>query len=706
MLPGIEKVVLKDDQLFAVLDGNGDAPRIYQRELGLYYADTRCLDTWEMTVNDELLTVLSASERTPPRSCAFVMTNRDMLSLDYDGRIPRDSLCLRREVVLEDDRFIETIEWVNYDTRPHTLKVERRAGSRFNDIFEVRGMRREKRGTQLAPVLCPDDNAATLRYEGLDGRLMQTTIRCSLPCTAMLDGDSQLVLVQRFRLEPRKALTLTYTISFAIAGKSPALPRESGRKPSTHFHWPTLSFGASPLTEAMRRAEADIDVLLTRREGRLYPDAGIPWFCAPFGRDGLITSYQALPWCADIAEGVLDFVFAHLGRKDDPFTDEEPGKAFHEMRYGEMAATKEIPFIPYYGSVDSTPLCLILLAEYAAWTHRLDRVHGWWEAARSALDWVRRGLRRSPYGFLSYAQKSPKGLINQGWKDSHDSVMHADGRFAQPPIALAEVQGYAYRALRGMARLARTMRRDLDEARLWADEAAALRGRFDAKFWDEDRKMAVLALDGDGSPCRVLASNQGHCLWTRILDPGKAPFVAAHLMSPAMFTGFGIRTLAATEKAYNPLSYHNGSIWPHDNALIAEGLRLYDRLPELRELANGLVSVIEASDDLRIPELFCGFEKQDREGPVPYDVACKPQAWAAGSIFLVLKAMLGLSIDAETGSVVFKTPLLPKQVECLEMRGLVVRDEELDCVIRHGSVGGTVEILRHAGAAGRVVILN
>jgi glycogen debranching enzyme len=257
-----------------------------------------------------------------------------------------------------------------------------------------------------------------------------------------------------------------------------------------------------------------------------------------------------------------------------------------------------------------------------------------------------------------------------------------------------------------MAALARRLGCDREDADTWSDEAAALRARFHAKFWDDERKMIVLALDGGGRPCRVLASNQGHCLWTEILDADKARHVAAHLLSPAMFTGHGIRTLALGEKAYNPLSYHNGSVWPHDNALIAEGLRRYDCMTELRTLAEGLFDVIERSEDLRIPELFCGFPRHGSERPVPYDVACKPQAWAAGSIFLLLKGMLGLSIDAESGSLLLKTPILPKQVDRLEIRRLILRDKELDVVIRHGSLGGTVEVLRHSGALGHVTILN
>ncbi len=694
---------MKDNEAFALFDGSGMAPRIYRRELGVYFRDTRCLDTWELSINDEQLTVLTRKARSPSRSVSFVMTNRDMQSLDGPGVIPRDTFCVRRELSLEGDALTEHLEVVNYDARPHTLVLERRAGSAFNDIFEVRGTKRARRGQILPPAVGGEGREVLIGYDACDGNRYTTRLESDAPCNIHTVADGHVAMVHRLAVPSQGTVTLTTRASFQK--RSQTRIQMPDAEPRILPPWAQVVTNNPLMTAAFRRASEDISMLLTRRDGRLYPDAGIPWFCAPFGRDGILTAYQTLPWCPEIAASVLAFVFEHLGSKTDPFTDEEPGKVFHENRYGEMAALREIPFVPYYGAVDSTPLALMLLGEYVRWTgeSRLAATH--WDAACQALAWIRSNIAASPHGFLTYKCLSDRGLANQGWKDSHNSVMHADGRLATAPIALCEVQGYAYRAMRSMASLAKHLNYR-DDAERWAADAKSLRQRFRQRFWRRDREAFAIAVDGEGQPCNVLASNQGHCLWTRIAHRSEAAGVARHLMSPAMFSGHGIRTLATCESAYNPLSYHNGSIWPHDNSLIAEGLRQYGEVERLGELCSALFSVAERSDDHGMPELFCGFSRREGEGPVPYDVACKPQAWAAGSMFLLLKASLGLDIDSDSGSLIFKAPQLPAQFSEVEVRGLVVRGESLDVVVRKGSIGATVELLKRDKPTRQVMIVN
>lgn len=731
MLPGINKIVLKDNELFAILDDTGESPRIYDRELGFYYRDTRYLDIWELNVNGSAATALSCEPHLRANSYVFVMTNKDIVSLDYEQRIPRDRLKIERIISLDHDQVIEQVEIKNYDAVTHRIEIERRAGSRFHDIFEVRGMRRERRGTVQAPVATSDGRTVTLGYDGIDGKRYSTAVWSSAPADQVEIDGIGVLLTHRICLAPREALTLKYVLSFdrsptptfrgtpladlpidkhmqAIIG-GPCTESMSQTVANdcrkTQVAIPKITTDNEILNRVLSTAGDDLSALLTNRHGAPYPDAGIPWFCAPFGRDGLITAYQMLPWSPQIAEGVLEVVFSTLGEKNDTYTDEEPGKVFHETRFGEMARLKEIPFTPYYGSVDSTPLSLILLGEYASWTRRLSFANRWWDQASAALNWIRGRLASSPNGFLAYQAGSLRGLRNQGWKDSHDSIMHTDGVLAEPPIALCEAQAYAYRALRTMAHLARELDRGGD-ADKWSHEADSLRNRFRAAFWDSERGSVHLALDVDNRPCAVLTSNMGHCLFGGILDGSQASQVASHLLDRPLYSGHGIRTLASTERSYNPLSYHNGSVWPHDNSLIAEGLRSYDRCDCLLRLAGGLLHVAEVAADYRLPELFCGFPRYGEAGPVPYDVACKPQAWAAGTPFLLLKALLGMHVGISDGSLIFRAPHLPPQIKTLEIEGLRVAEFELDLLIRRGTLTSTVEVLRTTAGPGRVIVVK
>jgi glycogen debranching enzyme len=718
LLTGIPKLTFKDNRAFGVLDPRGEAPRAYSdaSELGLYFNDTRYLSTWEMTFNNAAPVALSHELRFGGNTLVISMTNRDMKGLESEGRIPRDTFLIRRILTLVDDTLYEIVAIRNFDAVNHTLQVEQWAGTRFHDIFEVRGFERQKRGKMLAPE---DETApgpegrriTTLRYEGLDNLIRSVHIQRHFEAekirvspmlagyftrvTVPAKGDAFLKTVVSFDERHPGTMGSQHFVEIPVPK---ALEVASARaQKSRLLSGLQIECDNEILNRALRNSAMDIQMLLTDEPGDTeYPYAGIPWFSAPFGRDGIITAYQMLPWYPALANGVLNYAFQTLGTRVDDFTDEQPGKVFHEMRRGEMSNTREVPFIPYYGSVDSTPLCLILLHEYISWTLDLESLKRWWPEALRALAWIEKWGDTDQDGFLEYQKQSPTGLVNQGWKDSHDSVMHADGALAVPPIRLCEVQAYAFRARMGMSTLARLLGNSELSARLRI-EALRLRARFLASFWDAERAFVYLALDGSRQPCKVLSSNMGHCLWSEILGPEEADHVARHLLSSSMFNGFGIRTLADTEKAYNPLSYHNGSVWPHDNSLIMEGLRNYGKTEELERLAMALMCVLESSHDFRLPELFCGFRRRGSEPPVPYEVACKPQAWAAGSVFLMLKSMLGLSMDPEQSHVVFRSPVLTPRVGELSVRGLRGRDWEIDVVLRRSPHGTTVDITRRTG---------
>jgi glycogen debranching enzyme len=444
-----------------------------------------------------------------------------------------------------------------------------------------------------------------------------------------------------------------------------------------------------------------LHLLLTETPDGFVPYAGIPWYVAAFGRDALITALQVLPFEPAIAAGTLRFLARHVGRADDAFTDQEPGKIIHELRRGEMAACREVPFVPYYGSVDATPLFLILLAEYWKWTADVALARELWPTAERVLAWMLASADAHG-GYLTYARRSSRGLVNQGWKDSHDAVMHASGHLAEPPIALAEVQGYQYAALLAAADLADAL--DVaGRALALRERARRLRDRFEADFWLPDEAYYALALDRAGQPCRVISSNAGHLLWTRLISDSRAQIVARRLMADDMFTGWGVRTLASGERLYNPMSYHNGSVWPHDTAIAAVGMRRYGLAEPFITLSTGLFEAVLQFENMRMPELFCGFPRVDGYGPTQYPVACSPQAWAAGVVFMLIASMLGLTPEAADNQLTLNRPRLPGWLTWIELRGLQLRSSRMTLRASQGQDGAAIEMLSRSGDAELVV---
>jgi glycogen debranching enzyme len=430
-------------------------------------------------------------------------------------------------------------------------------------------------------------------------------------------------------------------------------------------------------------------------QGR-YPYAGIPWYSTTFGRDGLITALQMLWLDPRVAQGVLQRLAAFQAKIDDPDSDAQPGKILHEMREGEMATLREVPFGLYYGSVDATPLFIMLAGLYAERTGDYATVEELWPAIEAALAWIAGPGDRDGDGFIEYYRATEQGLANQGWKDSQDAIFHADGRLAQGPIALVEVQGYVYYAKLLAARCAQRLGRS-DEARRLKAEADALAERFDAAFWCPELGTYALALDGDKKPCRVRSSNAGQVLFTGIARPDRAIQVGLGLLQPQFFSGWGIRTIANTEVRYNPMSYHNGSIWPHDNALIALGLARCGLNRSVERVFKGLFDAATYMEMRRLPELFCGFQRGRGRGPTHYPVACSPQAWASATPFTLIEASLGLQFDPAANEIRLRNPRLPAFLDEVVLRNLQLRQSSVDLKVRRHANDVSVEILERRG---------
>ena len=673
---------LKHGDTFAVFDHNGDILSGAGSPEGLFHQDTRHLSHLDLTLGGAQPMLLSSTLRDDNAVLTCDLTNPDL----FQGErmvLERDLVHIRRSKFLWGRRCYERLTIRNFSDQRQHLRLELHFGADFADLFEVRGAVRPRRGTLHVAEIGKD--TVLLAYTGLDGTRRATRLRFD-PVPVSLTADTaafELDLERRDRCALHVEITcadespqqpVRKAFMLAIREARRALRRSSSRAAS-------VATSNEIFNEAARRSVADLYMLMTDRASGPYPYAGIPWFSTAFGRDAIITAYLMLWMDPEVARGVLQYLAENQAIEEDPTADAEPGKILHEVRAGEMAELGEVPFRRYYGSVDSTPLFVMLAGAYLERTGDLATLRALWPNIEAALTWIDRYGDRDGDGFVEYGRRTEEGLANQGWKDSHDSIFHANGRLAIGPIALCEVQGYVYAAKRAAAAIATHLGYP-ERSQALEREAEALRQRFEDAFWCEDLGTYALALDGEKRACRVRSSNAGHALFCGIAAPDRADRVAAQLMDTTSFCGWGIRTVANTEARYNPISYHNGSVWPHDNALIALGLSRYGHRVAVTRIFEGLFAASEYMDLRRLPELFCGFPRRRGNGPTAYPVACSPQAWAAATPLALLQASLGLGFDPWQRRIRLDRPHLPSFLDEVLLRQVRLGDASVDLLVR------------------------
>jgi len=691
---------LKHADTFAVFDSHGDIGAAAGGPDGLFDNDTRYLSRLEIMIDGMQPLLLGSSVRDDNLTLTVDLTNPDIF---YDGHIvlPRDTLHVVRTLYLWQGAAHQRLAIGNHGETPVAFTLAVTFDNDFADLFEVRGQRRQRRG-QLREVVRGPDEVAFL-YMGLDGKARRTELRFEPAPTQLTPGAATYQLT----LDAGRSLHLF--LSAECHGSRPpmrvtflkGLMGANRERRLASRHTGAVETSNQVLNEALCRAMADLRMLITQTPEGAYPYAGIPWYSTTFGRDGLLTAMQML-WCdPSIAKGVLKRLAAFQAADFDAAADAQPGKIVHEMRGGEMAALKEVPFGLYYGSVDATPLFVILVGRYVERTGDEATLRELWPAVEKALAWMEASGDLDGDGFLEYSGAGAKGLQhglrNQGWKDSFDAIFHADGQLAQGPIALCEVQGYAYAARRAAALCARRL--GMSDVAQQLDEAAdRLALAFEEAFWCEELGLYAIALDGEKKPCRVRSSNAGHLLWTGIARPDRARRVADVMISPDFFSGWGIRTIAKGEPRYNPMSYHNGSIWPHDNSLIALGLSRYGLQEHVDKIFEATFAAAAYMDLRRLPELYCGFRRRRGAGPTLYPVACSPQAWASGALFLMIQAALGLEFEPDAREIRFRNPRLPASFNRVALRHLEMDGATVDIELRRSGGHVSMRVMRNSGA--------
>lgn len=698
--------VLKDGDLFAVFNSRGNANESEMGPEGLYFRDTRFQSQVLLTVGGKRPLLLGSMVLEDNGALVVDMTNADLHDEEDDRLwLPRDTVFINRLKFLSDNVCYDRISLRRYGLIDRPIDVSLNFACDFADVFEIRGEKRPARGKLHSERI--DDRTILFRYVGLDNLERSTTIWLE----PVPDSLTENTATWRISLSDEDRCSF-------LAKTSCLLGEEPLREPPHHVSAfrayrrqktkRTRKIGAvsssnSVINEAFDRAAADIGMLLTDTEYGPYPYAGVPWFSTIFGRDGIITAMQLLWLAPEIARGVLRVLSDTQAIEANAETEAEPGKIIHEMRHGEMARMKEVPFRHYYGSVDATPLYVWLAGEYLQQTGDLEAIREIWPNLQAALAWIDKYGDPDGDGFVEYERRKGTGaLTNQGWKDSVDSIFHANGKDAQGAIALCEVQAYVFAAKLAGAQIARALGEEAKADEL-VRESERLRELFEEQFWLEDLGTYALALDGDKRPCRVRSSNAGHALAAGIASADRARRVAELLMSRQFYTGWGIRTIASGEVRYNPMSYHNGSVWPHDNALIAMGFARYGLNEHASRLLGDMMDAAAQFDLRRLPELFCGFTRRVKRGPTPYPVACAPQAWAAAAPFALLKASIGLDLDRAEGNICLDNPTLPPQLEELTLPGLTVGGSKMSLNLTRIQDDVATEVVQRSGPA-RLII--
>jgi glycogen debranching enzyme len=675
VVSGVELVSLKDGQAFLVADHDGN---VMGGAEGLFDRDTRVLSRFVFLVGERHPTRLSCTVSRDNAVFTVHSTNRAIPPVNGRGT-PRGAIHVERRRTLQGERLYERVRCTNFGLDQVMLPLVFEYAADFRDIFEIRGIRRARRGTPLQPQL--QGRYVLFAYEGLDEIVRISTVAFSEPPWRMDEGQAEFM----FTLSPGERIDL-----FIEAGAG------QGEPPSRERFRRALADARRTIRRRERRggllrlsddahnawfeqSRSDLGLLVSDLPTGPYPFAGIPWFSTPFGRDGLLTAWEVLWLDPALAKGVLSYLAARQATETSAFQDSQPGKIMHETRGGEMAAMKEIPFGLYYGGVDTTPLFVALAGAYLGRTDDVALITTLWPALKRAIEWVEGQGDSNGDGLIDYKRGAATGLANQGWKDSEDSVFHADGRYPVGPIALVEVQGYVYAAFQAMAQMAERLGEP--GAERWNASAEAMRLRVEQRFWMEDAGFYGIAIDGEGALCTPQASNVGHLLFTGLPSAERADRVSRRLLSADFNSGWGLRTLASGTSRFNPMSYHNGSVWPHDTAICVAGMARYG---ERRGAARVMGDLYKASRffGLRMPELLCGFARHAGEPPIAYPVTCMPQAWAAGSVFLMLQACLGLSIDAAKREVRVLRPTLPPGIDTLSVERLDIAGAQVHLVFQ------------------------
>lgn len=670
-----DALIIREKELFLLTDPEGHVEVGNDSGFGLYHQDTRYLSGWELTlVGVEPVVLLSTSGE------GFwmeqVMTNPELVS-DTGESLPSGSLQIRRQRVL-DRSMVETTRLTNYSAEELSLTVQFGFAADFADIFEIRGVHRARRDTVLESQL--QSHGVTFRYRGTDGRRRQTRIRFRPEPYELRANCAEF----RLTIPPRSSREITARVILdGIAGTA-AVRRSIESVGESHIDWRRTSTEVLTSNElfnkALGRSMADLRLLWMEREDERYLSAGVPWYDTLFGRDSLLAGRMTLAFRPEITRDVLLTLADSQGAVSDPIREEEPGKIIHEKRECESANTGEVVFSRYYGSVDSTPLFILAAAEYYRWTGDLDFMQALQPSIVAALDWIDSFGDADGDGFVEYMKKNPKGLDNQGWKDSWDGIVDSRGDLVKPPVALAEVQGYVYAAKLAIADVLKDLG-DSERADRLRTEAARLRKAIDKSFWHKSDHYG-LALDGQKQLSTVMSSNVGQLLWSGVPSARRAKRQIERLLQDDMFSGWGIRTLSSRSRRHNPIGYHLGTIWPHDNALILAGFKRYGAERELNDVAYALFEAALTFPYFRLPELLGGAPRQSHQAPVPYPVACRPQAFAAAALPSILTSILGLAPDARNDRLYIVKPTLPGWLDFVELFHMRVGGAVLDIAFR------------------------
>ena len=694
---------LKDGDLFVVLDSLGQIGAIPETAEGVFFEDTRFLSRLELRIQQERPLLLGSVQHADKSGLSVDLTNPDLL-LNNGDRLRRDSIFIDRTIVAWSGALYERLALKNFGDAAVEFRFDVLFDADFRDLFEVRGVHRSVRGELTSRVSAPD--RVSFVYKGRDAVLRATDISFSPPPRRLTEKMASFAV----KMEPgaQTILLLTFVCRTERSSRPTsffAAYREARRaRMAVTRSIATVSSRNEHFNDVACRAASDIYTLVTQTPRGAYPYAGIPWFNTVFGRDGIITALLLLWMDPSLAYGVLNNLAHTQAREFDSVADSQPGKIIHEMRAGEMANLGEVPFGRYYGTVDATPLFLVLAGAYADRTGDHRTISRIWPNIEAALRWIDEYGDLDGDGFVEYRRERDSGLVNQGWKDLHDAIFHKDGASAHGAIALCEVQAYVFAAKRAVASLARH-RGDARMADRLESEAETLRARFEAAFWSDELQSYALALDGEKQPCLVEASNAGHALYAGICSPERARLVTRTLLQPESFSGWGVRTLAQGEARFNPMSYHNGSVWPHDNALIAMGFAKYGLKSEAVRILRAQFNAALHQDLRRLPELFCGFIRKPNRGPTSYPVACVPQAWASAALFGQLAACLGLELDHACNEVRFRDPVLPDFLDEVRFRNLRLGGSRLDVTLHRYGDDVTASIVARAGDA-KVIVMK